>query len=286
MTKIAVVTDSSAYIPASLLEGLPIFTIPLVVLWDGQTYLDGKDIQPAAFYERLKTSKTLPTTSQPSPKAFIDFYQPLLEQGYEILSIHISTKLSGTIDSANQAKQALNDKRIHVFDSTSASMGMGFQVLAAARLVSQGGTINDCLALLKKARANSGAVFLVKTLEFLHRGGRIGGAAAFLGTVIDLKPILEIRDGRIEALEKVRTMSKAIDRMLDIFESKLIKLGDPIHISSLYADTPEAAEILLERAKQRFGSNTILDASLTPVSPAIGTHVGPGTMGLCYLAGM
>jgi DegV family protein with EDD domain len=286
MAKIAVVTDSSAYIPSALLEGLPIFTIPLVVLWDGQTYLDGKGIQPAAFYERLKVSKTLPTTSQSSPKAFIDFYRPLLDQGYEILSIHISSKLSGTIDSANQAKQALADKRIHVFDSTSASMGMGFQVLAAARLALQGGSINDCLVLLENARANSGAVFLVKTLEFLHRGGRIGGAAAFLGTVIDLKPILEIRDGRIEALEKVRTMSKAIDRMLDIFESKLIKLGDPIHISSLYADTPDAAEILLERAKQRFRGHTILDSSLTPVSPAIGTHVGPGTMGLCYLAGL
>ena len=166
MAKIAIVTDSSAYIPNSLLEGLPIFTIPLVVLWDGQTFLDGTDIQPAAFYERLKTSKTLPTTSQPSPKAFIDFYRPLLEQGYEILSIHISTKLSGTIDSANQAKQALKDKRIHVFDSTSASMGMGFQVLAAARLVSQGGTIKIVLALLEKARANSGAVFLLKHWNF------------------------------------------------------------------------------------------------------------------------
>ncbi len=286
MAKIAVVTDSSAYIPSALLKGLPIFTIPLVVLWDGQTYLDGKDILPSAFYERLKTSKTSPTTSQPSPKAFIDFYKPLLNQGYEILSIHISTKLSGTIDSANQAKQALGDERIHVFDSTSASMAMGFQVLAAARLAAQGGNISDCLALTEKARLNSGVLFLVKTLEFLHRGGRIGGAAAFLGTVIDLKPILEVRDGRIEALEKVRTMSKAIDRMLDLFESKLSKMGDPIHISSLYADTPDAAEILLERAKQRFGNNTILDASLSAVSPAIGTHVGPGTMGLCYMAGI
>jgi DegV family protein with EDD domain len=286
MPKIAVVTDSAAYIPSALLKDLPIFTIPLIVLWDGQTFLDGKDIQPSAFYERLKTSKTLPTTSQPSPKAFIDFYKPLLDQGYEILSIHISSKLSGTIDSANQAKQAMANEHIHVFDSTSASMAMGFQVLAAARLASQGGSITDCLALLEKARANSGAVFLVKTLEFLHRGGRIGGAAAFLGTVIDLKPILEIRDGRIEALEKVRTMSRAIDRMLNIFESKLSKMGDPIHISSLYADTPDAAEILLEQAKRRFGGNTILDSSLTPVSPAIGTHVGPGTMGLCYMAGL
>jgi DegV family protein with EDD domain len=286
MSKVAIVTDSSAYIPPELSKGLPIFIVPLLLLWDDQSLKDLVDISPDAFYERLKLSPTSPSTSQPAPVVFKEMYQSLLDKGYDILSIHISSKLSGTMDSAIKAAEMFPGKKIRTFDTFSTSMAMGFQILQAAKVAAKGGTLEECLSQAEAARDKSGVLFVVKTLEYLRRGGRIGGAAAFLGTVMDLKPILELKDGKIEAVEKVRTMSKAVDRMLDLLEEKVKKTGKPIHLAALYTDASEPAQILLERAVQRLGKESIVDSVLSPVSPAIGTHAGPGTMGLCYLAGM
>jgi DegV family protein with EDD domain len=285
MAKIAIVTDSSAYIPDVLTHDLPIHVIPLILLVGDKTYKDGVDIQPDAFYSLMKSSTAIPTTSQPSPQDFVNLYKPLLEKGFEILSIHISSKLSGTIDSALQAKNMFPGKRIEVFDSLSTAMALGFQVLTAARVAKQGKAMDECLAAVQDAREKSGVYFIVANLEYLRRGGRLGGAAALLGTVLDLKPILEIREGKIEATEKVRTMNKAIDRMLDMFEKKINEKGTPIRISALFSDDAEPAKILLDRAKQRFEALEIKDAVLTPVSPVIGCHVGPGTLGICFEAG-
>ena len=286
MSKVAIVTDSSAYIPTNLSQDLPIFVIPLVLLWDDQSLKDLEEITTDTFYKRLQSSSTTPSTSQPPPQTFKEKYQSLLDQGYEILSIHISSKLSGTLDSATKAKEMLPGKNIRILDSYSTSMAMGFQILEAARLAAQGASLEECERCTLEARSKSGIYFVVKTLEYLKRGGRIGGAAAFLGTVLDLKPILELRDGKIEAIEKVRTMSKAVDRMLDLLEEKLGKNSKPIHLASLYTDMSETAQILLDRAIQRLGKENIIESAISPVSPAIGTHAGPGTMGLCYLAGM
>ncbi len=285
MTKVAIVTDSSAYLPEILTGDLAIHVIPLVILVGDKNYKDGVDIQPDAFYTLMKSSTAVPTTSQPAPLDFINLYKPLLEKGFEILSIHISSKLSGTVDSAIQAKNTLVTDKIEVFDSCTTSMALGFQVLAAAKIASKGGSLQECLKTVQEARDKTGVYFIVANLEYLRRGGRIGGAAALLGTVLDLKPILELREGKIEASEKVRTMSKAIDRMLDMFEKKIQEKGTPIRISALYSDNPEPARILLDRAKQRFGKLEIKDAVMTPVSPAIGCHVGPGVLGLCFEAG-
>jgi DegV family protein with EDD domain len=286
MAKIAIVTDSCAYIPDILTHDLPIHVIPLILLVGDKSYKDGVDIQPDAFYSLMKSSTAIPTTSQPSPQDFVNLYKPLLEKGFEILSIHISSKLSGTVDSAMQAKSMFPGKRIEIFDSLSVAMGLGFQVLTAARVAKQGKSMEECLAAVQDAREKSGVYFIVANLEYLRRGGRLGGAAALLGTVLDLKPILEIRDGKIEAAEKVRTMNKAIDRMLDMFEKKINEKGTPIRISALFSDDAEPAKILLDRAKQRFGALEIKDAVLTTVSPVIGCHVGPGTLGICFEAGV
>ncbi len=286
MSKIAIVTDSSAYIPDILAKDLSIQVVPLVLMVGDKIYKDGVDIQPDAFYSLMKSSSAVPTTSQPAPLDFMNIYKPLLDKGFEIMSIHISSKLSGTVDSALQAKNTLGSTGIEVFDSQSTAMALGFQVLAVANAAKNGASLQECLKVAEKARANSGVYFIVANLEYLRRGGRIGGAAALLGTVLDLKPILEIREGKIEATEKVRTMSKAIDRMLDLFEKKIQEKGTPIRISALYSDNPEPAKILLDRAKQRFGSLEIKDAVLTAVSPAIGCHVGPGTLGVCFEAGI
>jgi DegV family protein with EDD domain len=285
MTRVAIVTDSTAYIPSEITNGYPIFSAPLQVIWDGQTYRDGIDIQPKEFYERLQRSKSMPTTSQATPAAFIDLYGKLLEEGYSILSIHISAKLSGTLDSATQALEQFPGAQIELVDSDSTSMALGFQVMSVARVAAQGATLQECAAVANQARTHTGLFFVVNTLEFLHRGGRIGGAAAFIGTAIGLKPILELRDGRIEAVEKVRTHSKAVDRMINIFNQK-VGTQRPVRLAALHANAPEECSQLLERARQCFGTSEVSDAVLTEISPVLGVHAGPGTIGLAFMAGM
>ena len=286
MSKVAIVTDSTAYIPDTILSGYPIFVAPLLVIWDDQSLRDGVDIMPAEFYARLKESKTMPSTSQVTPAAFMEVYQRLLNEGYDILSVHISSKLSGTLDSAIQAKTHFEGARIELFDSLTSGMALGFQVLAAARVAAQGASLEDCLHVLEKARSQSGLYFVPATLEYLHRGGRIGGASAFLGSVLDLKPILTVVDGRIEAVEKVRTFSKAVDRMLELFQKHAEQYSLPVRLATLYTDDIEYAQVLADRAKVKFGSDGVSELLITQVSPVIGTHLGPGTSGICFLAGM
>jgi DegV family protein with EDD domain len=285
MGKVAIVTDSTACVPAELLNGYPVYTAPLQVVWGAESFRDGIDIQPSEFYARLKTSKVTPTSSQVTPMTFKELYMKLLDEGYDVLGIHISGKLSGTMDSAIKAKEMLPDKHIELVDSLSAGMATGFQVLTAARASVNGATLQECKYLVEKARQQCGVLLVVDTLEYLRRGGRIGGGAAFLGTALNLKPILEIRGGRIEAVEKVRSMNRAIDRMLELFE-KRVNQRYPIRISGLFTDNPSDAEMLLERARQRFGISEVSEAVCSPVSPVIGAHIGPGALGLCFMAGM
>lgn len=284
MSKVAVVTDSTAYISPELAKDLPIRFVPLQVIWGDQTYNDNVDITPDEFYTRLKTAKVTPTTSQPSPGSFQKIYKELLENDYEILSVHISGKLSGTLDSAAQARATFPGARIELVDSNTTSMAMGFPVLAACRAAAQGASLQDCKAIAEKGSKNAGILFAVNTLEFLRRGGRIGGAQAFLGTALNLKPLLEVRDGRIEAVERVRTMSKALDRLTDLFEER-IGSRRPLYIGCVHAQAEAEACLLLERVTTRFGAD-VVETQLGPVSPVLGTHVGPGCMGLAFMAGM
>jgi DegV family protein with EDD domain len=285
MSKVVVVTDSTANIPPELTRNQPVTFVPLQVIWGEKTYRDGEDITADEFYTRLSTAKVMPTTSQPSPADYIRVYEQLLAEGSEILSIHISAKLSGTLDSATQAKAAFPGAKIELVDSNTTSMALGFSVLAALRAATNGASLQDCRDIALKAREHSGIIFAVNTLEFLRRGGRIGGAAAFLGTALNLKPLLELRDGRIEAIERVRTMSKAIDRLLDLFEER-INHRTPLRIACVHAQAYHEACTLLERAQVRFGKEHVSEALISPVSPVLGTHTGPGCMGLAYMAGM
>lgn len=285
MSKVALVTDSTAYIPAELVKSYDIHVVPLQLIWADKTYRDNVDITPAEFYERLPHVKAHPSTSQPSPAAFKEIYSNLLEQDYQVLSVHISSKLSGTMDSATQAKQMLPGAPIEIVDSLSTSMCMGFPVLAAARAAAQGASLADCRTIAEQGCKNSGVLFVVDTLEFLRRGGRIGGAQAFLGTALNLKPILEVREGRIEAVERVRTLNKAIDRLLELLAER-VGGRRPVSLAALHAAAPEAAETLLTRARAMYALSDINEALVCPVSPVIGVHAGPGTLGLAYMAGM
>jgi len=280
MSKIAIVTDSTAYLPTDLVKKHNITVVPLVVIWEDKTFEDGIDIQSAEFYTRLKTAKKMPSTSQVSIGNMHAAFQNLIDQGFDVLGIFISSKLSGTIQSATQAKEMVGAaaERITIVDSFSTSMSMGFPVLAAARALESGASLNDCLALVEKARENSGIFFAVDTLEFLHRGGRIGGAQRFIGSALNLKPILTLKDGKVEGMERIRTKSKAHDRVIELVAEK-VKGKTNIRLATLHANASDDAKALLERAAQRLNP---VETIFTEVSPVIGTHTGPGTVGLAY----
>jgi DegV family protein with EDD domain len=284
MNKIALVTDSTASIPMDLIEKYKITVAPQVLIWGEETLHDGVDIQPQEFYTRIKTSKVMPTTSQVSILTMQSIFGSLIEKGFSVLGIFISSKLSGTMQSAVQGREALgmDKEKVHVLDSNSTAMAMGFQVLAAARALENGAGLMDAKIIAEKAREHSGVYFAVETLEFLHRGGRIGGAQRFIGTALNMKPVLALVDGRVEAVERVRTKSKALDRVLELVAEKS-KGKSPIHLASLHANAQGEARTLLERAQKELNSDENI---LAEVSPVVGNHAGPGVVGLAYMEGM
>jgi DegV family protein with EDD domain len=278
MSEIAFVVDSTAYIPPDQVQQFGIKVIPQVLIWDEQTMLDGVDIQPTAFYERLRESKTMPTTSQATIGAFKEAFEPLVEAGRPILAILVSDKLSGTIQSAEQAKGFFPEAKIVIVDSEAAAMALGFQVLAAARGAVEGKSFEEVTEIARRAKQQTGVLLVVDTLEFLHRGGRIGGAKRLIGTALSMKPVLELQDGVLDVVESVRTRSKAQARLLDILEERID--GRPnLRLAVLHAAAEQQARELLEIASHRLNP---AETVFSEVSPVVGTHVGPGTLGLCY----
>jgi DegV family protein with EDD domain len=286
MSKVMIVIDSTANLPAQLMKNNLVKIVPLQVIWGNSIYRDGVDIQPDEFYSRLARDPLQPSTSQVTPEEFTSMYASLIDQGYEILSIHISSKLSGTLDSAYQAKKGFPQDKIAIVDSLSTSMAMGFQVVAAARMAEMGATLDECRLVAEQAVQHTGIFFTVSTLEFLRRGGRIGNAAAFLGRMLNLKPVLQLRGGLIEPVEKVRSINKAIERMLDLVEKEVGQSSTPLHLAAIHASTMEDGQLLLNKALQRFSPERVIDAVVTNISPVIGTHTGPGALGLAWMVGM
>jgi len=282
MSKVAIVTDSTAYIPKEYLDKYHILVAPQILIWGEENFEDGVNIMPKEFYTRLKTAKVMPSSSQATPKYFHKLFGDLLLQEYQILSILISTKLSGTIASAIQAKEFFPEAPIEIVDSHSTAMAMGFQILAVARAAENGASLKECVALAENSRQYTGVVFAVDTLEFLHRGGRIGGATRFLGTALKLKPILELIDGRVEPIERVRTRNKSLERLVELTEDR-IGGRQPVRLAALHANAEEDANVLFDLARDRIHS---IEQILAEVSPVVGTHAGPGTVALAFMAGM
>lgn len=282
--KVAIVTDSTAYIPDELVKQHNITVLPLEVIWGEETLKDGIDISPSEFYARLQTAKVMPSTSQVTIPYMQEAFERLIADDYAVLGMFISEKLSGTINSAVQGKSAMQSGQelVHVFNSESTAMALGFQALTVARAAQDGANMDDCLALAEKVRANTGVYFAVDTLEFLHRGGRIGGAKRLLGTAMKVKPVLSIQDGVVASIESVRTKRKAHARVLDII---MEEVGDrkPISLATLQANAADDANALMDMAQEKMDVTEIIHSE---VSPVIGTHVGPGTVGLAYMAGV
>jgi len=282
MPKIAIVTDSTAYIPKEYLDQYSIRVTPQVLVWGEQTLLDGIDIQPEEFYNRLAKDPVHPTTSQATPAAFLKIYSELLEQDYEILSILVSAKLSGTIESANQAKEMFPGAPIEIVDSETTAMALGFNVLTVARAAAEGASLAECKALATRAIPHTGVMFAVDTLEFLHRGGRIGGGARFLATALNIKPILEIQDGRVEGVERIRTRRKCLARMVELIVER-VGGRQPVRLAALHANSHDDARFLLKVAGAELNP---VETIFSEVSPVVGVHTGPGTVGLAYMAGL
>jgi DegV family protein with EDD domain len=281
MSRIAIVTDSTAYIPQEIVDKLNIHVAPQVLIWGDETYEDGVDILPGEFYQRLATAKKMPTTSQVTPASFLRLFKRLSEEDYDIIAILISNQLSGTIKSALQAKEEFPANKIEIIDSGTTAMAMGFIVMAAARAVIDGANFEECTKLVENVKNNVGVVFAVETLEFLHRGGRIGGAQKLLGTALKMKPILEVTGGRVEGIERVRTRSKSLHRLIEIIDER-IGGRSPVHLATLHANSPEDAKNLLQEASEKFNA---VESIFSEVSPVIGTHAGPGTVGLAFMVG-
>jgi DegV family protein with EDD domain len=284
MSKIALVTDSTTYMPPELVKKHNISVAPQVLIWGDQTYKDGVDIESREFFTRLKTAKVMPSTSQVAVISFQEIFQDLVDKGLDVLALLVSSKLSGTVQSAMQARDLMSSaqEKVHIVDSQSVAMALGFQVLAVARAIEDGASLQDAIALAERLHQSTGVSFAVDTLEFLHRGGRIGGAQRFLGTMLNMKPILAIQDGRVEGIDRIRTKNKAHDRVLELTIEKIAG-RTPVRLATLHANAAEDARALLTRAEQALKP---VESIFTEVSPTVGTHAGPGTVGLAFMAGM
>jgi len=274
---IAVVMDSSGYLPRDMADAHHITVIPLYVVYpDGRREEDGS-IEPGPYFEALGRSAELPTTAPATPEEFMAVYRPLLAEGKEIVSIHISSALSETCNNARQAAAALVDEggsRIHVVDSASGAGPIGLMALAAARRVAEGGDVVDVVNIVGEVRAESRLWFSLDTLEYLRRGGRLGGAAAWMGTTLKIKPILSV-GSQITAVERVRTWDKALDRMVE-FGRKLHETGAEAWFLH-YAANKDDADLVAERLADVFWRPPEF---VTPVGAVVGTHLGPRVIGV------
>ena len=280
MPRVAVVTDTTGYLPAEVVEANQITLVSLYINWGGdRTVKDAEITDYDAFMEDLRSGTQLPTTSQPSVGDFIAAYEPLLADGSEVVSVHISGGISGTVESARQAAQALErdgkgGERVHVVDSASAAGGQGIVTLGAARSAARGNDVEQVLADTQATRDALKMWFAVDTLEFLKRSGRIGGAAAWIGTTLRIKPILTL-EAEITPVERVRTSKRAFERMVDYARQRKDSGADGWVVQHIQA--PDEAGRLCDACREIFGNEPVF---VSEVGPVLAAHTGPGLLGV------
>ena len=276
-TKVAVVTDGACSLTPAQGNELGVHIAPVYLTFGENTYRAGVDLSSQEFYELLSASKKLPTTAQPTAGDFVRIFEKLADDVDEIVTVVISHHMSATIQSVEMAKQQFDKVPVHVIDSESVSLGLGMMAIAAARAADQGQDGQSILELVNSIKQKMNVIFTVRTLEYLHKGGRIGGATAFLGSALDIKPILYIANGMIEPLEKQRTRKRSVGRLVELMSEKV---GDsPVHVAILHGNTPEEAEQLERVVRDQFN---IVDMITSDMGPVIGVHAGPGTLGLVF----
>jgi len=276
--KVAIVTDSVANLSPEVIAEHNIYVIPQILNWEGKSLLDQIDITTQEFYERLPHSKDLPKTSQPAPGQFTEHFQKVAEGAESIVAIFVSEFLSGTLQSAHLGAEAMGNYPIEIVDSRSASLGLGLLAVAAARHAAEGHDYREVAEHVRALVPRMRVLFVVDTLEYLHKGGRIGGAQRLVGSMLSIKPVLHLEDGRIEPLASIRTKAKAIQHMLDVVVGEM-KGTSRVHAGVIHANAPEDAERIVSYVRQAVNPVELLVSELTPV---IGANVGPGVVGMGY----
>jgi DegV family protein with EDD domain len=272
---IKIVTDSTAYLPETVIRENDIRVVPLYVHFGEQAFRETVELSNEEFYRRLKVAPELPTTSQPSAGEFYEVFRELDDAGHEILVLTISSKLSGTWNSAVAAKEMLPEARISVVDSLSTSVGLDLLVKAAAQAVRNGASRQEVVELVEHIKQGLYVLFVVDTLEYLAKGGRIGNAKALLGTILKIKPILTLHEGAIEPLEQVRSKAKAVARMLDLVQARVGAQGSKAHASITHALAPDEAAALKKELVVRLGC---VAPTVSDLGAVVGTHTGPGVL--------
>jgi len=279
MSKIQIVTDSTADLSTDIVKQYDIKVVPLRVNFGDESFLEGKELNSKDFYEKLMDSGKLPTTSQPSPGDFAKIYNELAANGVqEIISIHLSKQLSGTYQSALIAKSMVANKiKVTVIDSQLVSMGLGLVVVAAARAAQEEKMCDEIYKHVLDVRNKINTFFIVNTLEYLQKGGRIGKASSILGSLLNIKPILTITNGEVHSFEKVRGKGKALDRILEI--AKLYTKGKKIQCAITHSNSLDSALRLHEMILTQLNCMEIF---ISDIGAVVGTHVGPGTVALMF----
>lgn len=277
MPKIAVVTDSTATLPEDLVKKYNIHVAPLSINWDKVTYKDGVDLKPLEFYQRLRKSTTLPTTSGAIQGEFIQIFEELRGKVDGIVAIVVTGALSAAYSSAVNAKNMVPDMKIEIIDSRLATMGMGFCAVAAAKTAAMGSDIESVVNAAKDIMSKVHVYFAIDTLEYLRRGGRVSLPRAVLASLLKVKPIMVFNNGKLEPAAKPRTMSKAIETLLDFMKEKVT--DTPLHVAVMHADNQDGAEKLKKEITSRFQCAELLTPGFSPV---IGTHMGPGALSLAF----
>lgn len=273
--KLAIVTDSVSDISPKIAKELDIKVVPLTVIFGTEQFLDGIELSNAEFFKKLETDPNHPSTSQPSPEAFVKTYEKLLKEGYEILSVHVSAKLSGTINSAEQAIKAIDTNKIKIIDTGSASMAQGLVAMSAARAAKNAKSLDE-LADIAESTAKKTTVFVaMDTMEFLKRGGRIGKARAMLGSILNIKPIITTNDGEIVPHSRARTIKKAISSMINDMGEK----DQIIEVAVLHSTTPDLAKDVMTQINAQNLNNA---GTITEIGPVVGTHAGPGCLAIAF----
>ncbi|AFM41887.1 EDD domain protein, DegV family [Desulfosporosinus acidiphilus SJ4] len=279
MRKIGIVMDSTGYLTKDILQQFQVIVVPLAVTIGAETFPE-TELSNKQYFEKLNHINSLSTTSQPPVGAFLDAYESLFAQGIEeIISLHLSSAISGTIRSAQMAIDLASNKKIHVFDSGSSALGLGALAWAAAEWAEQGLDSSEILPKLQMLKKETELYFIVNTLENLRRGGRIGGAAALLGTLLQIKPILYFnQQGQIDVFDKVRSRSRAWQRVLEELV-RALSSGKRFRICVMHVNVPEEGEELMSELKRRFPEHEIC---LFEAGAVIATHVGTGAFGLVF----
>ncbi len=276
MTKISVLTDSTAYLPNEFTFKHGIKVVPLKLNWENDTFKDNVDITAQEFYERLEKSTSTPTTSQPSGGDFLNAFNEVGTATDALVAVLISSGISGTVDSASMAKKEFPQVPVEIFDSKVTAAGLALLLKAMVAEAEKSGSVDEVLKMGRRVLETMGVYFVVDTLKYLHKGGRIGGASAFFGSALDLKPILYLsQEGKIEALEKVRTKKKAVSRLIDLAVGKAA--GKKAYVGIMQANALEGAQAIKSELEKRMD---LAEIEIYELSPVIGTHAGPGTLGI------